>query len=58
MRGDDPDHVVVARGGESVSPACAGMIPKLEYFYEQNYREPRMRGDDPLQGTKKQNYEK
>ena len=32
-----------------VSPACAGMIPKIEQSIAAKPCEPRMRGDDPKQ---------
>ena len=34
----------------SVSPACAGMIPRYARTPSRVYCEPRMRGDDPAQG--------
>ena len=32
----------------SVSPACAGMIPLRAECIHNEFREPRMRGDDPI----------
>ena len=45
--GLDTERMASLLGFFSVSPACAGMIPRHERATDPENGEPRMRGDDP-----------
>ena len=45
--GLDTERMASLLGFFSVSPACAGMIPREVEIAAEAEREPRMRGDDP-----------